>query len=487
MARLNKDERAILAALAKLGGQRVQDDALVYRGEEFVIPSNYEGKPISAVIKFLEDYQSSQEKAFEITRTFDFHPYDVANAFQRVLKTVFGTTGFGVDKVTFFGTTLPEYKTVAVGLHETVQVPWDLVELPLLDARFEIGYAFDRNQQPVGEISVAAPKKYRGQVEGLFRAIDADLRDFSLYRGKAFDANWMDPEFINVFTVDENRVSYSADTEAQLEANVWSVIEHLDKLRELNMPSKRTVLLEGPFGTGKSLTGMLTGQKALKAGWTFVYARPDQDLGQALHAARLYAPAVVFFEDLDTIGGPGSGDQDRVSRILDMFDGITTKGAEGLIAVLTTNHVEKLHKGMLRPGRLDAVIRIDKLDHNALAKLVKALVPEHLYGDIDLDEVADSLDGFLPAFVKETVDRALRYQVARTGGQPGQINTADLVHAANGLRPQLELMTGAKEQTERPDLERAIRATLAGLPIYHKSDPEGKEGAKPTLRIAVSE
>lgn len=48
----------------------------------------------------------------------------------------------------------------------------------------------------------------------------------------------------------------------------------------------------------------------------------------------------------------------------------------------------------------------------------------------------------MPAFVKEAIDRAKRYNMARNGGKLTQLNTDDFVNAAVGLRPQLELMEG---------------------------------------------
>ncbi|NIS12736.1 MAG: AAA family ATPase, partial [Thermoplasmata archaeon] len=88
----------------------------------------------------------------------------------------------------------------------------------------------------------------------------------------------------------------------------------------------------------------------------FIQCRPGIDnVYDAMKTARLYQPAVVFYEDVDTIA---QGDQTQghvaVTQLLDIFDGLTAKSTK-ILAILTTNHPEKIHKGMVRPGRLDAV------------------------------------------------------------------------------------------------------------------------------------
>jgi transitional endoplasmic reticulum ATPase len=191
-----------------------------------------------------------------------------------------------------------------------------------------------------------------------------------------------------------------------------------------------------------------------------------------MKTANLYAPAVVFFEDIDVLAE--KGDPEAVNRLLDLFDSITNKGAE-IVCILTTNHVDRIHKAMLRPGRLDSVIHIGSLDEGGYERLVKALVPTHLLADdIDYHHVSAAFEGFFPAFAKEAVDRAMRYAIDRTGGFPETITTYDLVEAAQGLRPQLLLMESATEG-QRSDtlsgaLQRVVEEGLSGTKVMDDDD-----------------
>jgi hypothetical protein len=96
-------------------------------------------------------------------------------------------------------------------------------------------------------------------------------------------------------------------------------------MRDEKMPLKRAILFEGDYGTGKTLAAFLTAQIATANGWSFHYCRPGRDnIATVMKTARLYQPAVVFFEDVDTIAE--GGDADDVSQLLDIFDGNHREG-----------------------------------------------------------------------------------------------------------------------------------------------------------------
>jgi transitional endoplasmic reticulum ATPase len=245
-----------------------------------------------------------------------------------------------------------------------------------------------------------------------------------------------------------------------LDGMLWSSLRYSDAMRREGLSLKRAILLHGPYGTGKTSTGLMTAKEAVAAGWTFLSAKPGKDkIENVLRTARLYEPAVVFVEDIDN--QTSDGEADAVSRLLDAFDGITSKGGE-LMIVLTTNHLDRIHKGMLRPGRLDAIVEIAGLDRNGVERLIKAVVPSgKLSDECDYDAVYAEMDGFLPAFVRETINRAVTFAVARTHGEGSYIiDTDDLCHAAQSLHPQLAALTDAGEGVKRPTLDKALEATV---------------------------
>lgn len=454
---------AAMALLAQVGGKTIGEKDLTFEGTKFILPAQYEGK-VDEAISFLDRWQRQQGKTHEYVKTFQNRPYDVAHALTLALTEVFGSSGMGESWRDMFGQEHhPQYIEVPTGVGQSVQVPWDLVAFPILgpDAVISVGYTRDRDYGMLGQLIIRAPRGVKAQVEGLFKVIEKHLKASSIYKGKALiGGDQLMPTFLDVRKVDPAHVIYSDDVLQQLNANVWALIEHTDLMRDLGEPLKRAVLLEGPYGTGKSLAAFLTAQKCVENGWTFLFARPGDDLDSAMRTAQLYAPAVVFFEDIDVIGE--AGDPARVSKLLDSFDGIGAKGAE-VVAVLTTNRKDKIHRGMLRPGRLDAVISINQLDEAGVEKLVRAHVAEDMLRVIDYSKVYESFREFTPAFAKEAISRAKRYAIARTGGRPDFLTTMDFVGAANSLRPQLELMHAADEEKTTPSLDKALREVVADV------------------------
>ena len=461
MAEVTQEDRnraEIMKTLEQLGGMTVQDDTLLFQGTRFILPKQVEGD-IDVAIRYLIKWKEQQEASFNFTKKFHYRPFDGANAFQNTMKKVFGTAGLGAAIRTMFGEIPPEYKTINIGPNETAQVPWNRVDLSLLGASFYLGSTRHREYGEVFEITVQAPRKYRKHIEAFFQMMEEELKTNSIYKGRAFTGG-AEPLFLDTAKTDRSRVVYSKDVQAQLEVNMWSVLRHSDQMRDNNVPLKRAVLVEGPYGTGKTLAGLLTAQEAEANGWTFILARPGQDdVEEVLRTAQLYAPAVVWYEDIDNIA---EGDSKlQISKLLDTLDGAQSKNGE-VLAGFTTNHISKIQKGVLRPGRLDAVIHVGGLDAAGFEKLVKVTLGD-LLGEVDFTQVAKAFDGFLPAFATEAINRSKMYSIVRHGGTPSKIDTQDLVLAAEGLRPQLELMQEAKEGAEVPQVEQALKVLLTDV------------------------
>lgn len=459
---LKAQEAALLETLAHLGGKLTADEDVVFQGQKYILPENID---LRDGIKFLHSKLEEDEEEISFSQTYPYRPWDGARAAGIALRNTFGMTR---QKATwsFFGKNPPKLMTINTDVDQTEQVPWGKMAVPLLPGA-DIYFGHERHPELglLFQITVNAPKKYRFHIQGMFAVVAEELRRNSMYRGKAFDGQ-ENPEFLDLSGVDPTKVIYADEVVTQLEANVWGIIEYAEAMRQNGLPLKRAVLLEGEYGTGKTLAAYLTAKRARAHGWTTIYCRPGKDsIMDVMSTARLYQPAVVFFEDVDVIADAASQDGiDTVTRLLDLFDGLQGKDKD-ILCILTTNHVERIHKGMIRPGRLDAVIHIGALDRNGTERLVQSLIrPDLLDPDTDFDRVYAAMHGeghdeygnevevpYLPAFTREVIDRAKRYSVVRGEGMANIISTDDLVNAAVGLRPQWKLMQDATEH-QRPDV-----------------------------------
>ena len=438
-----------------------------HEGKKISLPKGMTYERAFSILKRLQD---EENVLTQFDRVFLYRPDDGAHATYHCMRARWGMA-LGKITETFFGTRPAESRTIQVEYGRTMQVPWGRVEVPHLDGlEFFILEDEHRDYGKVFKLYARGPKKHKAEIEALFDDVQEYLQAKSIYRGKALiGADTL--EFLNL-DIDMSKIVFSDKVMEELGGMVWSSLRYSEAMRREGLSLKRAVLLHGPYGTGKTSTGIITAKEAVAAGWTFLSAKPGRDkVERVLQTARLYEPAVVFIEDIDAQSN--DGEADAVTRLLDAFDGITSKGGE-LMVVLTTNHLDRIHQGMLRPGRLDAIVEIAGLDRGGSERLIKAVVPKgRLADDVDYDAVYAAMGGFLPAFIRETINRAITFAVARTQGQGSYvIATPDLVHAAESLQPQLEALNAANQGVKKPTLDKALQgAVLEAVSNIETYDP----------------
>ena len=462
-------EAALMAALMeKFGGSGKQtivaDDEIAYHdGSAILLPGSPAKMPLERGVEMLHAKIREQEETHAFQRRFDYRPEDGANAAANVLAKMFGlVVGKTTEGGPFSPDTPPRYLTINVAHNRKREVPWGQITIPALPgAALEL----DATSGPLGPmfvVTVESPKKHKEAITAFFDAIDEELRTNSIYRGHALQGAHS-LTFLDLSGFDRRKIVFSDDVENTLNAALYSVLRHPAATTAVGMKLRRALLLYGPFGTGKSSIGQITAQLAESHGWTFLSAHAGRDkLRDVMQTAKLYQPAVVFVEDIDA-HTPKAANRDAVSEMLDIFDGIAVKDTQ-ILLVATTNHIETVPAGMLRPGRMDYVIPIEGLDRNGTERLIRAVIPvELLSASVDFDAVYAEMERFQPAWVKATADRAQSFALARTGGSLHyRLTTEDLVHAARSLRAQLDLMEAATEGERTPDLDSAFRDMVRG-------------------------
>jgi transitional endoplasmic reticulum ATPase len=398
------------------------------------------------LLDYLREAISADEKFTSFYRIFKYRMLDGAVAFNRVMDDMFGTQGEGVTRQTMFGDEPPEIQVVETGIGEHAEAPLGLVKFPGYEATFDIGYTRDPELGAVSKISCYAPKRRQAEIEKFFDAVQAQLDNSSIYRGKAITAASI-PGFFNADAVNAEQVVYAADVQRQLSANVWTPIRHAQRLRDMGRPVNRKVLLTGKYGTGKTLSLVLTAQVAVANGFTFITVRSDDDPLEALQTARMYAPAVVAIEDFDLL--TADKDREEIDQVLDALDSVTTKEQE-VIILFTTNFPEEVDMGALRPGRIDHIINFGELDSEGYLQLIRATIPAaQLAADLNYESVAEAFSGLYPAFATEAVNKAILYSLDRTNGKADVITTDDIVSAVAGVREQLAFMEKADQAVRR--------------------------------------
>lgn len=463
----------MLKVLAELGGQAVAQDEIAY-GPSFQLPELYRDN-LSGAIDYLIKFREEMEEPQRFTRSFPFKPWDGAVAVQSAFRKYFGTNV--VQRNSFFEKA--QFHNIPISPTEEVKVPFGTMVIPIFRGTLRIQGQPDDDGYQTFVMIVDAPKKFQYQVEGLFRMVQDELDESSIYRGKAIDGSVM-PNFLDLTGIIYDQIIYSELTLRQLSANLWVPITHPQECLAHGLDPKRAVLLQGPYGTGKTLGAMWTAKLCEEQNRTFVMCNPkDNNAFECLKTAALYQPSCLFVEDIDKLAA--TDDREAMARLLDEFDGFRAKGRDIMI-VLTTNRVGEIHKGMLRPGRMDAVIEISKLDLDGMTRLIKAQFdPNELDSELDYERVYKEMEEFTPAFMKEVCQKVKLYSIARAAtGEDERYNTLDFLAACEEMRVHYNLHTGAGELKPVPSVDRALEevvgetilSTLNKLPISYPDDGE---------------
>jgi cell division protease FtsH len=222
-------------------------------------------------------------------------------------------------------------------------------------------------------------------------------------------------------------------------AGVDEAVEELHEIKEfLENPKKfqalgaripKGVLLYGPPGTGKTL---LARAVAGEAGVPFfsisgsdfvemfvgVGASRVRDL---FEQAKQNSPCIIFMDEIDAVGrhrgaGLGGGHDEReqtLNQLLVEMDGFETK--DNIIMIAATNRPDILDPALLRPGRFDRQITVDRPDRRGRAKILEVHTRgKPLAKDIEVDALAGQTPGFTGADLSNLVNEAALL-AARTG------------------------------------------------------------------------
>ena len=454
-----------------------KDIAIHREGTKIVLPNDPVDMTYGSARAILKRAEEAENMVYSIAETIPVHFFDGIVALFAVMKEKYGFVGTQ-PKQSWFGPIPPRLLHVKVGprADQFVQVPFGQFKLPNVEGEIETRYTVVRGipqLQIVGEVK-SAEKKI---VMELVLATREYAKNNSIYKGRCVvlakdesgDGLDLDQplEYFDPFTGKEVPI-FNEETEKLIETAVMAPIANSEICRKMGVPLKRGVLLEGPYGTGKSLTARQTARVASQHGWTFLSVSSAKALRYALHFAKMYQPCVIFAEDIDRLTATrNEGANDLINEI----DGVVGKNDE-IITVLTTNFADKIDKAMLRPGRLDAVVSLRAPEAPAVQRLIRFYAGELLADDADLTPASDKLAGNIPATIREVVERA---KLSMISHGRSSITTDDLIVSAVSMDNHLTLLNGAKEGQDDVSVDRLLAdmvKQVVGKVITAKINPQ---------------
>jgi len=228
-----------------------------------------------------------------------------------------------------------------------------------------------------------------------------------------------------LLTEDKKKVTF-ADVAGVDEAkqDVVEIIEFLkdpQKFQKLGGRIPKGVLVVGPPGTGKTLLAKaIAGEAGVPffsiSGSDFVEmfvgvgASRVRDL---FEQGKKHAPCIIFIDEIDAVGrlrgaGLGGGHDEReqtLNQLLVEMDGFDT--TEGVILIAATNRPDVLDPALLRPGRFDRQVIVNRPDVRGRVEILKVHTKKvPVNEDVDLEQIARGTPGFSGADLENLVNEA---------------------------------------------------------------------------------
>ena len=274
---------------------------------------------------------------------------------------------------------------------------------------------------------------------------------------------------------------------------VQEIVDYLkspDKYLRLGAKIPKGILLVGPPGTGKTLLARAVAGEASVPFFSMsassfiemfvgVGASRVRDL---FENAKKEAPAIVFIDEIDAIGksrnsGPMGGNDEReqtLNQLLSEMDGFDADKSP-VIVIAATNRPEVLDAALLRPGRFDRQVLVDKPDFKGRCDILKVHMKDvKIDKDVNIEDIARLTTGLAGADLENIINEA-----ALLAGRKSKVfvEQADLVEAVERSIAGLE----KKSRRVNPKEKKIVTYHECG----HALIAEVTKGAKRVTKVSV--
>lgn len=428
-------------------------------------------KPYNEILVYLENEIANSKRMVR----FDYKIYcfrsDGIYQLHRAIEDIIGATSVQ-DKESgpSGGSTAVDTIDVILADGTRRKVPYGTINLPNMgeDAHIEIFYSDnDKYLRVRGECQY----KFQNLMDQIIEKTNFLLKTDSIYKNQAFEINNSvdkgQPTILSLEGIEKEHMILSDEVEYAL-SPLKARILHPEKCIQKGITLKFGALLEGPYGTGKTLLAFKLAKEAIANGWSFVYLKSPELLAETLRMCKTLDQnghgIIVFTEDVDQVT---RGNRDgALQDILNTLDGGDTKGMN-VIALFTTNHIELIEPTFLRGKRIGSIISMPMLNAVTAKKYVEHFFQGNEFeGDFEAVYQLIEKSKIAPAFMAEIIENVKSNMVMRDENVVTAINLSVCV---NSYLRQVEL-SKTKDTTETPEtkLSSALREVLHTEEFYSK-------------------
>lgn len=272
---------------------------------------------------------------------------------------------------------------------------------------------------------------------------------------------------------------------------IVSFLKDRDRYERLGARVPKGVLLVGPPGTGKTL---LARAVAGEAGVVFFSISGSEfvemfvGIGAArvrdlFEQARKAAPCIIFIDELDAlgrarsplgnIGGGGDEKEQTLNQLLAELDGFDPRS--GIVLLAATNRPEILDPALLRAGRFDRQVVVDRPDRTGRTAILRVHLKKVKVAEgLDIDKIAGITPGFTGADLANLVNEAAIHATRRDGER---VRMEDFTSAVE------RIVAGSEQRTRllNPDERRRVAYHEMGHALAAASIP----GSDPVHKVSI--
>ncbi|KAI9803105.1 MAG: AAA+-type ATPase [Piccolia ochrophora] len=271
--------------------------------------------------------------------------------------------------------------------------------------------------------------------------------------------------FLEVPKVRWTDIGGQAEVKKALKETIEWQFKNPSRMQRLGIEPKKGLLLYGPPGCSKTLTAKAL---ATESGLNFIAVKgaellnmyvgeSERALREMFAKARTASPSIIFFDEIDAIGGSrgeGQGSGLHVlTTLLNELDGI--ESLTGVTVLAATNKPETLDLALMRPGRLDTILYVGLPNQDAREEILKIKASKmDVAPDVDLCGLAVSMEGHTGAEIVNICEVAgyRAFEESEASGKEEQITMSDFAHGMAQVTRQITSAVLEKYRTWAADV-----------------------------------
>lgn len=354
-----------------------------------------------------------------------------------------------------------------------IKVPYGTIAIPEAgpSANIKIQYSDQKN---LLMITGSCEFRFSAMIDEIVERTKELLGVASIYKNQAIEITaGCQPKIMDVTTIDKEFMVLSDRTEYELQP-LRARLLNPAKCVEKGISLKYGCLMEGPYGTGKTLLAFKLAKDAVDNNWVFVYLKSPELLAQTLRLAKVIdkngSGVVIFVEDIDQVT---KGNRDTAMQdILNTLDGGDSKSMN-VITLFTTNHIELIEPTFLRGKRIGSIISLGFLDAKTAQKFITYTFEKDGYviNPEGMETVYEMIaqSNIAPAFMAEITESVKSHMIL---GDNNVVLASYIENSIKAYLRQVELSrTKDMSETTETRLASSLKETVLGDFIDKKFNP----------------